>query len=278
MSFTDIQVIFNRAFAKSFALKKNLLTFFILALCGVFIVFCQGLRLNTSNSWVSTSLVFLPVFLCSGIMIGMGIILIRLYYNEVKNREVPYGELVGKSWEIILGASYFSIPIILIYLLLWMLLGIFVLLEEIPGIGSFFSAILSFAPFLLNLATLVLCLFVVFLLFFVTPIIALKGLSRTVVADSLFKRLKADAFSNILLLIIGIAPSVAAFLLLLAAAYLTKTFSGPADHPIQLTLQLFFIMIPFAAILAPSIVFFYNFAIESHMLIKGKMKELSSEG
>ncbi|KAF3363075.1 Uncharacterized protein PHSC3_000260 [Chlamydiales bacterium STE3] len=271
MNLSNIQFIFNRAFAKSFSFKKNLLTFAVLALFGVFIVFCQGLRLNANNNWIATSLVFLPIFLCSGVLLATGIILIRLYHDEVKNKEISYSGLIGKSWEIVLGASYFSIPIILIYLLLWMLLGIFILLEEIPGIGGFFSAILSFAPFLLNLATLVLCVLVIGLLFFVTPIVALKGLSRSNVTNSLIKRMKGDVFANVFLFVIGIAPLVAAFFLLFSAAYLTKHFCEPCGHPVQVTLQLFFIMIPFAAILSPSVVFFFNFAVESHVLINGKM-------
>lgn len=270
MNLSDIQFSFNRAFKNSFSFKKNFFVFSVLALCGVFIVFCQGLRLNATNNWVSMSLIFLPFFLCSGILLAMGIILIRLYHDEVKQKEISYRALIAKSWEILLGASYFSIPIILIYLLLWMLLGIFVLLEEIPGAGAFFSAILSFAPFLLNLATLILCLLVVGLLFFVTPILALKGLSKTAVASSLLNRLRADAFSNLLLLVIGTLPLLTSFLLLLATAYLTTRFCEPCSHPVQLTLQMFFIMIPFVALLAPFLTFFYNFAVESHILINTK--------
>lgn len=273
MNLSDIQFSFNRAFLRSFSFKKNFLVFAILALCGVFIVFCQGLRLNAQNNWVSMSLVFLPFFLCSGILLATGIILIRLYHDEVKQKEISYRELVAKSWEIILGASYFSIPAILLYLLLWMLLGIFVLLEEIPLVGPFFSAILSFAPFLLNLATLLLCLLVIGLLFFVTPILALKGLSRTVVTSSLLNRLKADIFSNLFLFLIGVLPLLFAFLILLSSAYLTTRFCEPCSHPVQITLQLFFIMIPFAAFLAPTVIFFYNFAVESHVLIHTKINK-----
>lgn len=268
MNLSGIQFSFNRAFARSFSFKKNFLVFAILALCGVFIVFCQGLRINAHNNWVSMSLIFLPFFLCSGILLATGIVLIRLYHDEIKKKEISYRELILKSWEILLGASYFSIPAILIYLLLWMLLGIFVLLEEIPAIGSFFSAVLSFAPFILNLATLVLCLSVVFLLFFVTPILALKGLSRATVTSSLLKRLQSDAFSNLFLFLIGFLPLLISFLILLASAFLTTHFCEPCAHPIQITLQLFFIMIPFVAFLSPTIVFFYNFAVESHMLLK----------
>lgn len=39
MTLKDIQFIFNRALSKSFNLKKNLLVFAFLALCGVLVVF-----------------------------------------------------------------------------------------------------------------------------------------------------------------------------------------------------------------------------------------------
>lgn len=267
MNLRNIQFSFNRAFSKTFSFKKNFLMFSILALCGIFIVFCQGLRMNTLNHWISMSLVFFPFFLSTGVLLAAGIVLIRLYHDEIKQKAISYRELLLKSWEIILGASYFSIPIILLYLLLWMLLGIFVLLGEIPGLGAFFSAILAFAPFVLNVATLALCIFVIGLLFLVTPIIALKGLSRTTVTTSLLNRMKADVFSNFLLFAIGILPLAICFFVLLMAAFLTTKFCEPCRHTVQMILQQFFIMIPFVAFISPSVIFFFNFAAESNMLM-----------
>ena len=95
----------------------------------------------------------------------MGILLIRMYHDEVKQRDVNFWNTLSRSWEVVIGASYFALPIIFSYLLLWMLMGIFVLLQDIPLFGEFFGTVLSFAPFLINLGTLVLCLLALAVLF-----------------------------------------------------------------------------------------------------------------
>jgi len=267
MTLKDIQLIFNRAFFFSFCKKKLLLAFSVLALCGIMAVFFRGLSINASQ-WVRMSLTFLPIFIAAGVLLSMGIFLIRIYHNEIKKKEVLYKEIFNKSWEIIIGASYFSVPLILVYLLLWMVMGIFVLLNEIPGLGDFFGVILSFAPFLLNLGSLVLCLLSLCLLFFVTPLLALKGLDRAQLSQILIKRVKRDVFSNLLLALVAILPLVFLVGFLVLAAVLTGTLCYRCDTPTYTVLQWFFMMIPFTAILAPAVIFFFNFATEAHVLLQ----------
>lgn len=277
MNFAEIQTIFNRAAEGTLSLRKLKLTFITLAASGLFVVFCRALAVN-ANSWLTMSLTFLPIFLLSGVLLSLGIVLTRIYHNEVKNKTRDYKDVLYKSWETILGASYFSIPMILIYLLLWMFLGIFMLLTEIPFIGSFFAVILAFAPFLINLATLILALLVICTLFFVTPIIALKGLNRSLVTQTLVKRLKSDIFSNILLIIIATFPLYIFLALLVFSAILTANFCEPCDNLLKIALQWLFIMIPFTALLSPAVIFFFNFAAESHVLInRSEMLPKSSQ-
>lgn len=272
MHLQDIQFIFNRACLQTFEKRKLLSAFLIMALCGVLVVFFRGLSVNAGH-WLLLSLTFLPFFLCAGILMSLGIILIRVYHDEIKKKEINYKTILSKSWEIVLGASYFSVPIILSYLLLWMLLGVFVLLREIPYAGEFFGAILAFAPFLINLFSLVLCLLSVSLLFFVTPIIALKGINRMQVSESLINRFNKDIFSNLLLAIISVLPAVCIVGLLILAGSMTQALCFTCENPISNVLEWFFIMIPFTAILAPAVVFFFNFAAESHVLILKETKE-----
>lgn len=265
MTFNDVQFIFNRALSKSFELKKNLFVFVVLALCGVLVVFFRGLAVN-AGEWLLMSLFFLPVFLCTGVLLSAGILLIRIYHDEIKKKEILYGEVIAKSWEVLIGASYFAIPIILSYLLLWMLLGVFFLFRSIPGFGDFFAVILAFGPFLINLSSLILCCLSLCLLFYVSPVIALKGINRLQVAQSLERRFKHDAFSNILLGLVALIPLIFVISLLVGAALLTDVCYN-CDQPMYTVLQWFFIMIPFAALMAPPVVFFFNFAAESHVLI-----------
>lgn len=267
IDFNSIALVFNRALSLSFSKKKLLTVFCILALTGVLIVFFRGLSVH-AGEWVQLSLTFLPIFICTGILLSMGIFLIRIYHDEVKHREDDYRNILAHSWEMMIAASYFAVPIILCYLLLWMLLGIFVLLGEIPAVGDFFSLILSLAPFLINLGTLVLCVISLGLLFFVAPLIALKDLSRQAVFQSAVKRLEKDPFSNLVLLSLSLLPVVLVLILLSIAAYLTGSFCIDCNSPVQTTMKWFFFMIPFAAFLTPAIIFFFNFAAEAHVLMQ----------
>lgn len=267
MNLSDIQFIFNRALSLTFERRKLLLVFVVLALCGLLVVFFRGLSIN-AGQWILMSLTFLPLFLCAGILLSTGIMLIRIYHDEIKGKDINYSEIISKSWEVVIGASYFSIPIILSYLLLWIFLGIFVMLKQIPAVGDIFAVILVFGPFLLNLGSLFLCLLNLGMLFFVAPIIALKGLNRIRVTQLLIKRLKSDVFSNVILAFFAILPLLAVTGLLVLAAFLTGTVCYNCENPLHNVLQWFFIMIPFTALLSPAVVFFFNFAAEAHVLMQ----------
>lgn len=272
MTLDEIRFIFDRAFLSTFTRAKLFLTFFVLALCGVLVVFFRGIGID-AGQWLALSLTFLPMFLCAGVLLSLGIFLIRIYHDEIKERKVSYKRTFIRSWEVVIGASYFSVPIILCYLLLWMLLGVFVLLSEIPSIGNIFSIILVFGPFLINLGTLVLIVLSLALLFYVAPILALKGFNRIHVSRLLVKRFKHNIFLNMLLAIIATLPLLALLGILTAAVFLTGTLIYPSSTPVQTVLIWFFTMIPFTAILSPAVIFFFNFAAESHVLIMKQQKE-----
>jgi hypothetical protein len=269
MNLSDVQFIFNRALSLTFNKKKILLVFAVLALCGVMVVFFRGMSIN-AGQWILMSLSFLPVFLCTGMLLSIGILLIRVYHDEIKQKPVSYGNILSKSWEIIIGSTYFSIPIILSYLMLWMLLGIFVLLKQIPAIGEFFGVIFAFGPFLLNLGSLVLCVLNVSMLFFLAPAIALNGLNRIRISQVIVERLQQDVFSNLFLAFIAAMPLIIFAGLLTAAAFLTGAVCYACQDPLHTVIQWFFIMVPFTAILSPAFVFFFNFAAEAHVLLRRK--------
>lgn len=271
MNLSEIRFVFNRALSLSFSKKKNFLMFILLALCGLMVVFFQGLAIH-AGQWIMLSLTFMPFFLCAGVLFSGGIMLIRIYHDEVKKKTTRYRDVLDKSWEVMIGASYFSIPIILSYLFLWMVLGIFLLLKEIPGIGEIFGVILAFGPFLLNLGTLILCVFTLGILFFATPVIALNGLNRIRISQILVKRFKEDIFSNLVLVTIALLPLAFFSGLLTLAAFLTEALCYACENPLHNVLQSFFIMIPFTFLLSPAVVFFFNFAAESHVLYSKRLK------
>lgn len=276
MRIEDLRGLFNRALLLTFSRRKLLLVSVVLALCGLLVVFCRGLAIHAGD-WVVMSLTFLPIFLCAGVLLSTGIILVRVYHDEVKNKAVNYRTILGRSWEIVIGASYFCVPIILCYLLMWMVLGVFFLLKEIPGVGEFFGVVLAFGPFLINFGSLLLCALNLAILFFVTPAVALKSVDPVSVSQIIVRRIHRDVFSNAVLMFIATLPLMTFIILLTLAALLTGTTYIESEDALHVVLQWFFIMIPFTMLLSPAVVFFFNFSAEAHVFLRKSMLQGEEE-
>ena len=269
MTWQDIEHIFNRSLEFSFSKKKLLFMFPILVICGVMLVFCRALAIN-AGQWVVLSLTFLPIFLSSGLLLSSGVVLARFYHNEVKMLPVSFKKIFSQSWELLIGVSYLTFPLLLAYLLLWMLMGIFYLLKATPAFGELLGVILAFGPFLLVLGSLVLSFCNLFILFFATPHIALKSSMKLKLAEDVLKRFTNNIFSNLALFIFGLLPLLIIVSILSLAAFLTGINFFVRTETLGIALQWFFIMIPFCAILSPGIIFFFNFSVESYALILKK--------
>jgi hypothetical protein len=216
------------------------------------------------------SLAFLPILLSSGILLALGVLLIRIHIHEVKGLSLSFQRLIHGSLDLILGTSYLSIPPILVYLFLWMALGFFFLLKEIPGIGDFFSVVFSFGPFLLIFGSLLLCLFNLLLLFFVAPAAAFQPFKRISLAKRVFAFFQGNLLSSIALFLLAIVPLALVTGLLSLSALLTNLSFLTMDKSLTVALEWFFIMLPFCAILTPAVIFFFNFAAESYQLLQPK--------
>lgn len=266
MNWADIEKAFNRAMFSSFSRKKTILAFPVLFLCGIFIVFCRAVAFEASD-WIAMSLLFLPILLCSGFLLTLGTLLIKIHYHESKQLTLDLRRLISGSLDLILGTSYLSIPPVLVYLFLWILLGLFFLLKEIPFIGDFFSVVFSFAPFLLIASSLILCLFNLGLLFFVAPAAALQPFKRVSFAKRILDSFKARLLSSLSLFLIALVPIGFIVTLLILAALLTNGTFLTAERSLTVALEWFFIMIPFCAILTPAVIFFFTFAAESYQIL-----------
>lgn len=267
MNWTDLEKAFQRAIFLSFSKRKFLLAFPALVLCGIVSVFCRAVAFEASE-WVAMSLSFLPILLCSGILLGLGVLLIRVHVHEIKRISLSLPRLLSGSLDLVLGTSYLSIPPVLAYLALWILMGFFFLLKQIPLIGDFFSVVFSFAPFLLIFGSLLLCLLNLGLLFFVAPAAALQPFKRISLAKRIFNAFRLRMLSSLSLLFIGLVPIGALVGLLSLAALLTNGSFLIAEHSLSVALEWFFIMLPFCAVLTPAVVFFFNFAAESYQLLQ----------
>ncbi|MBI5346408.1 MAG: hypothetical protein HZB76_04630 [Chlamydiae bacterium] len=262
MHLDELEKSFNRALVLAFSKKKFLLTFPILVLCGVLVVFCRAIAFNASG-WIVMSLIFLSIFLSSGILLSLGVLLIRIYYHEVKNLRVHYKTILKRSWELIIGSSYLSMPILLSYLFLWVIFGLFMFFKELPYVGQAIAVVLAFAPFLIILISILLCIVNLALLFFVTPSIAFKSDGKLNISHILSK-IPKNILSSIIFLFFGLFPLVVTVAILTLAAVLTGMSYFIANHNLSITLQWFFIMVPYCALLTPSLIFFFNFAAESY--------------
>ena len=271
MTFADIEHIFNRALRFSFSKKKFFFMFPVLVVCGLMLVFCRALAVNAGH-WVVLSLTFLPVFLASGLLLAAGVVLARVYHHEVKMIPMSFKKILTQSWELLIGVSYLTLPLLLAYLFLWMVMGIFYLLREIPALGDVLGVVLAFGPFLLVLGSLVLSVFNLFLLFFATPHIALNSRLKLKLAEDVYSHFKENLFPSLTLFLLGLIPLLLGVGILSLAAFLTGVNFFVKAETLTIALQWFFIMIPFCGLLTPGILFFFNFAVESYALLHKSMR------
>lgn len=268
MIWANLEQSFNRAFLRCFSWQKMLLLFPALLLCGILVVFCQALY-GSAGEWIGMSLIFLPILLSTAILFSVGVLIIRMYRYELKQLPLSLKKLLIGSLNTVLSCSYLSIPSILLYLVFWVVLGIFFLIKELPGIGHLLNTILIFVPFLLIFASILLCLFNALLLFFVTPAVSMPSIKRIRLAKEVLSLFQQSPFTSICFLLIGLLPLALVALLLIWAGSLTHAhFMQGVSW--KVSLQWFFMMIPFAAILTPPMIFFFNFSVEAHRL-RGKL-------
>ncbi len=266
----EIEQIFNRALSLSFSKRKIFLVFPVLSLCGVLVVLSHMLSVSV-NHWLSNSLIFFPTFICAGIFMALGIALIRIYHDEVKRKLFTYSGVLKSSWGLMSKVSVFVAPFLLAYLLLWIVLGLFYLVKEIPGVGEVVGVIFSFGPFLLILGSLFLSICAVFLLFFMTPVISLKSVMGFHLVGEFYMRFKRNCFMHLVLLGIGLFPLIIVAALLILAATMTGMTYVITERTWTMGLQWFFIMIPFTALISPAAVFFFNFSAESFVLLQKQL-------
>ena len=271
MTWKEVEHIFNRALRLTFSRRKLLFTVPILIFCGLISVCFRTLGVQ-AHDWLATSMTFLPIFFCSAVLLSAGIILTRIYHHEVKELPISYRKTFSDSKSLMVDVAYLSIPVVLLYLELWTLLGIFYLFKEIPMIGDSLGVILSFGPFLLLLGSFVLSLLSFGMLFFLTPSVALKSSVEFEMLHGVLKRVRSSPFSHLTLMLLGLLPFILMAGLMTIAAIMTGKSYVAAEHPLAISLEWFFIMLPFSALLTPTVIFFFNFAAESHVLMVKKEK------
>lgn len=267
MNFGQIEQIFNRAFASAFSRRKFFVLCPVLLACGMVTVFCNALSRGV-NDWMWMSLSFLPIFLSTGILLAAGVLVVKMYVYEVKNTRYQIGKLFSSSLQVIMGVSYLCFPLIFCYLILWAVLGVFYLLKQIPALGDALGVLLSFGPYILVLGSIGLAVVSVMMLFFLTPHVALKKSIQMNLAGELTKRFKSSIFANGLFFFIGMFPLALVVSFLSLGASLTGSSYLAAKASLAIGIQSLVMMVPFCMIMTPFVIFFFNFSLESYLLLK----------
>lgn len=273
MNLNLLQECFQRAWC-GVDKKKCLIVFVTLCLCGVFATFSRVMSL-TAGKWVALSLSFIPVFIIGGVLFALGLLLIKAYQSFQDVENISYQKIVLDSGKTILSVSYLTLPLLALCVANWLIFGLFFLLKAVPGVGDFFSVVFSIAPFVLVFLSLVLVFANVVLLFFLTPSLAKD---QEISLHNLQKNAEKIIENPLISLVnftIGAAPMLIMLLFLILTTVLLQHNYLTTTHPILIGFKWFLLMIPFNVMLTPTVIFFFNFASESHHLMNEE-SELSS--
>lgn len=273
MNFSDFEHIVGRAASHTMAKKKLLYTGLALFFCGLVMVFGMSAGL-AFGSWLALSLNFVPLFISLALLMSLGVILVRSYHDEIKKKEVVFKDLAIRSWTTIIGTLSLFIPVVLAYLALWMAQGMFLVCATIPFIGQFFTIVFAFIPFVLHLATLILGLLSFYFLFCLTPTLSFGVSWQQANLVQVFKDSVQQGFMRLLLFGVAFIPLLLSFVLLMASLKMTVLMFTQELGPEELVMQRLFLMLPFAWLLAPAVIFFFNVATEANILIHKKKESV----
>lgn len=267
----ELEQAFNRALSFCLTKKKIFFVLPMLLVCGIVVVLSHTIWVG-ANPWVRSTLAFIPGFLCMALFLAAAIPLIRYYHDEVKQKPLSMTKTVHGSWQMMAQIGSLIVPILTAYLVLWFILGIFYLLKNIPATGELLGGVLSFGPFLLIAGSLILFGVALALVFFLSPVVALKSTMSWDLAEEVLRRFGREPFLHIVLLLLGLLPLLVVVGFLILSATLTGMTYFVTEQTWAIGVQWFVIMIPFAALLSPVVVFFFNFAGESYVILQRRLK------
>lgn len=269
MIFKDLDKCFTRAFLFAIQKKKLFFTYPFIFLTGIIFIFFKSIN-ESAGKWANLSFLFLPIFISFAILFVLGIFLTRIYFHDVKNLKCTYMEILKNSVDKVFQTFYISIFSIFTFVIVWIVFGFLAAIKDIPHIGSFIGVFLSIIAYIFILFFIGLVILNLFLLFFITPMIALKSKMKLRLLLQAFKNLKNQIFVNFSLFLIAFVTFLIAVLIFFIAAVLTKSYFAIRLDSIYFGLENFFIMIPFTILITPFVIFFFNFSLEAYNLMKKK--------
>jgi hypothetical protein len=268
MTWILLEKIFHRAISRSFSWNKLFLAFPFVALCGLMFVFSGALALN-ATPWIALSLGFLPYFLSFGILFSLGVIVSNTYERDIDLKDFRF--MIQEYLDMMIGVSYLFLPSFLSFLLIWILLGILFLFKEIPGAGEFFSAVFSFASFLLIAALVFICLMNLFVLFFISPASSLLVLRKFSLFKQWLHSLRFRFLAAMIFFVIGIIPLLLVSKIVSYSLDCTHLYFFTSQHPLFIGMEALFVMIPIVILFTPAVLFFFHVATECYRFFEEKI-------
>lgn len=251
-----IQEMFIRAFQASLTKEKILMVFPLLLTTSILGVLSAAL-LQSADNWVIFGVISIPMYITFGLLGAASVFLHRIYYHELRGDRVDYKDLFKASINRMLTGTYLALPLIILHLVLWLLMGLFLVLGFIPYLGTIILILLSLIPFAFTVFLCMMPLLVVFALFFISPYFAFD-------AKPAFDRIKELPLVAATHFIVGFFPLLLVGALVTLFYWITMSIFHVDSNIVALTLQRFFLMIPISLYLTPPVLLFFHFALESY--------------
>jgi hypothetical protein len=245
-----------RAFRHSFKAEKIFLCYPILFVSSLVICFVLAM-LHSASDWVIFGAISVPVYLTLGLLASLSVFIHRIYYHELRGDSINYKDIFAASINRMLNGVFLSLPLMVTHLLLWVLLGVFFFLQDVPYLGTLVAVLFSMLPYAFLVVILGLPIFTVFVLFYGSCYFAFD---LTVELEPL-KEKPLTIFRNFF---IGLLPLALAILFFGSIYWFTMDLFKIEENILALTLQRIFLLIPFSLYLSPFILFFFHFGLESY--------------
>lgn len=228
---------------------------------------CRPL-MEGASTWLSLALVLFPFFVWITSLSMAGVFITRVYHHRVKGIEYSLRDLYLQSKAAIIEVLYFSTPILLLFTAVWALLGFFFLLQSLPALGNLIMSLLAAVPLLLLFCCVALLDLSFCVLFFSVPAISLGSKKKLALIYEVVGKFQLAPLLLIKHMLLASLPLVLLCIYFAIALTLDALIFSSSQHIFYAFLQLISFMLLISFIFTPAVIFFFNFAAESHVYFK----------
>ncbi|NDE62903.1 MAG: hypothetical protein EB053_00940 [Chlamydiae bacterium] len=252
----ELDEMLKRAYHASLTREKIFLTYPVLLLASLIIVFTFAI-LHQAHDWIIFGAICVPIYLTFGLLGSLAVFIHRIYYHELRGETVNYKDILKASFNRMLNGVFLALPLILAHVGLWLLMGLFYLIQGIPYFGPVFAVVFAMLPFAFMMAMGLIPLIALIVLFYGSSFFAFD-LSFDL---SHFKERPSLVMGHF---VIAILPLLLGTFFLGLIYWLTMNLFGVENNVVAISLQRLFLLLPFSFYLTPFVLFFFHFGLESY--------------